>query len=250
MSNPFPYVSLLMPTKNRRKFIAGAVQMALNQDYPGEMELVVIEDGDQRVERLLMDCAATFKRHRNRQGFKVSYHHFTGTLGAKLNFGADAAKGDVFINYDDDDWNAPNRVSQQLAHMALSGKPFVGMSSLIFHDEGEDFGWEYTGDAWYAPGSTHCYTREYALAFPRPDMTVGEDNVAVEGARQRGALSTVSGLTSLVARNHTGNCSARIGANADDPQQAFFLKLRDAGLTDQYKKIPLDKFRATLDAAR
>ncbi len=251
MSKSFPYVSCLMPTKGRRAFIPAAMQMFLQQDYRGGMELVLIEDGDDDCSDLI-SAALHGPHHPTREGSAISYRRFTGTLGAKFNFGANIADGsDVLINYDDDDdWNAPNRISQQIAHMHLSGKPFVGMSSLIFHQEGEDFGWQYTGGAWYASGSTHAYTREYALANPRPDLTVGEDNVAVERAAKLGALSTISGLTCLVARNHPGNCSARIGKNADDPRQALFLRLRDEGLIDQYKRIPLDKFRATVNAAR
>lgn len=227
-----------MPTMNRRAFIPAALRMFFAQDYPN-MELIVIEDGDDDVSDLL-----------NPVGYSVRYHRFEGTLGAKLNYGAQVARGSILVNYDDDDWNSPTRIPDQVAHMRVTGKPFVGMSSLIFYEEGKDFGWEYTGDAWYAPGSTHAYTREYALANPRPDMTVGEDNVAAERAKELGAISTISGLTCLVARDHAGNCSARL--TNDKPKtamQELAIRLRDAGLSDQYKKIPLDKFRATINAA-
>lgn len=248
-----PFVSCLMPTKNRRKFIPAALKMWAAQDYP-KKELIIVEDGDDDISDLQSTLRVKVKidttRHSDPDIAHIEYHRFEGTLGAKLNYAAKVAHGEICINWDDDDFMAPNRISAQIAHMQLTGKPFVGMSSLIFHQEGDDFGWEYTGDAWYASGSTHCYTREYALAHPRPDQTVGEDNVSVEQAAKLGALSTVSGLTCLVARNHPGNCSARIGAETTDPMQLLTIRLRDEGLLDQYKKIPLDRFRATIDAAR
>lgn len=240
-----------MPTKNRREFIPAALRMFCNQDYAGQMELVIIEDGDDNCHGLCIDSTTGQPHHPNREGAWFKYHRFEGTLGAKLNYGRDVAKGEILLQYDDDDWNSPTRVSDQVAHMQITSKPFVGMSSLIFYEDGKDFGWEYTGDAWYAPGSTHCYTREYALANPRPDMTVGEDNVAAERAKQLGAISTISGLTCLVARDHAGNCSARLTNDTPKTEmQSLVIRLREEGLIDQYKKIPLDRFRATIDAAR
>lgn len=264
MKSEFPIVSCLMPTKNRRKFIPAALKMFFSQDYAGEMELIVIEDGEDDVSelitRFLADSRIDATRHdssgpeylpRFPTRFKVEYDRFEGTLGAKLNYGRDVARGEVLLNLDDDDWNSPTRVSDQVTHIRITGKPFVGMSSLIFYEDGKDFGWEYTGDAWYAPGSTHCYTREYALANPRPDLTVGEDNVAAERAKELGAISTISGLTCLVARDHAGNCSARLTNDTPKTEmQSLVIRLREEGLIDQYKKIPLDKFRATIQAAR
>ncbi len=245
-----PKVSCLMPTKNRRRFIPGALKMFFAQDYVGDMELIVVEDGDDNVEDLIAGFSGgpkievtrhdspgpeyIFGAHR----FTAQYHRFEGTLGAKLNYGRDVSTGKVILQLDDDDWSAPNRVSQQVAHMQLTGKPFVAMSSLIFYREGDDFGMEYTADAWYGPGSTHCYTREYALENPRPDKTVGEDNVAVARAHEIGALSTVSGLTCLVARDHDGNCSGRRSRS-----QIAFL---NENPPDNFRPVPLSLFKATV----
>lgn len=227
-----------MPTKHRRQFVPIALRIFALQDYQNR-ELIVIEDGADDVRDLIPVDP------------RITYHRFIGTLGAKLNYGAQVATGDVLLNFDDDDFMSPTRISDQVTHMRITGKPFVGMSSLIFHKEGDPHGWEYTGDAWYAPGSTHCYTREYALANPRPDLTVGEDNVAAERAKELGAISTISGLRCLVARDHAGNCSARLANDTVKTEmQELVIRLREEGLIDQYKKIPYEKFRATVEAAR
>lgn len=247
MKSDLPFVSCLMPTKNRRQFIPSAAKMWQAQDYPNR-ELIIIEDGDDNVSDLIPRSRVPIDTTRPNDHFdsvalgpskyRISYCRFEGTLGAKLNYGAQIAAGSILFNWDDDDFNSPKRISQQVTHMQLSRKPFVGMSSLIFYHEGDPDGWEYTGDAWYAPGSTHCYTKEYALAHPRPDRTVGEDSEAVELANKLGALSSVSGLTSLVARDHESNCSRR------HTKSEFELLKRMT--CDNFRLVPLSLFAETV----
>lgn len=238
-----PLVSCLMPTKNRRKFIPRALKMWREQDYPNK-ELIVIEDGDDNVHDLILDARETNPR--------IRYRSFTGTLGAKLNYGAGRAYGQILLNYDDDDFQAPKRISLQVQHMQMTGKPFVAFSSLIYYREGQDYGREYTGNAWYATGSTHCYTREWAMAHPRPDMTVGEDEIAVAEARANRALSTISGTRCLVACTHDSNCSARSNkATGDCESLSEFLRSEEAlDASDNFQRIPLSEFIDTVNAGR
>lgn len=232
----YPLVSCLMPTKNRRKFIPRALKMWREQDYPNK-ELIVLEDGDDDVSDLALHGQ-----------FHHLYVRYSGTLGAKLNKGRDLARGSILLNYDDDDFNAPNRISLQVKHMRMTGKPFVAFSSLIYYREGQDYGREYTGNAWYATGSTHCYTREWALAHPRPDQTVGEDEIAVAEAREYRALSTVSGTRCLVACTHNSNCSARSNGKAGDYSSfSEFLRSDEAlDASDNFQRIPLSEFADTI----
>jgi glycosyltransferase involved in cell wall biosynthesis len=233
----FPFVSCLMPTKNRRAFIPRALAMFMAQDYPGRAELIVLEDGDDNCSDILAGVEECDTGHIHRLGSAVIYDRGAGTLGAKLNAAASMASGEICINWDDDDWNAPNRISTQVAHMQLTGKPVVGLSSLIYYAEGEQFGWEYTGDAWYASGSSHCYRRDWILSHPRPDMTVGEDNVFAAEAKREGAISNLSGSTVLVACDHAANCS-----NRGDP--ALNKLIRETA--DNFRRVPLSEFAATI----
>ena len=213
-----------MPTKNRRAFWPRALAMFAAQDYPNT-EIVIVEDGDGVADSGLPELSR-----------RLRYSRFEGTLGAKLNRAAALAAGEILINWDDDDWNAPSRISTQVAHIQLSAKPVVGFSSLIYYTEGDTHGWEYTGDAWYASGSTHAYRRDYVLAHPRPDMTVGEDNVWIAGAKALDALSTISGTTCLVACDHANNSSAR----------RYDLDIETLHMADNFRKVPLSQFAGTI----
>ena len=224
----YPLVSCLMPTKNRRAFWPRTFKMFEAQDYPNK-ELIILEDGDSREKGDgYLGIGSGFAK----------YIRFEGTLGAKLNKGAELASGSICLNWDDDDWNSPTRISDQVRHMQLSGKPVAGMSSLIFYAEGQPEGWEYTGDAWYASGSTHCYTRDYILAHPRPDKTVGEDNDWILEAHQLNAVSTLSGIRSLVACDHRDNCSARIFGTE------LYQLIRET--SDNFRRVPLSEFAETI----
>jgi hypothetical protein len=251
-----------MPTKNRRKFIPRALKMWREQDYPSK-ELIVIEDGDDNVSDLLgepHDGFATFragKQYTDEAGIRrcevepigsdrPRYYRLEGTLGAKLNLGRDLAAGSILLNFDDDDFNAPNRISLQVQHLQMTGKPFVGFSSLIYYREGQGSGQEFTGDAWYAPGSTHCYTRAWALAHPRPDKTLGEDNVAVAEARAHGALSTISGTRCLVACDHWQNCSPRRALDQCRSLEDLMNSQEMHEICDNIQIIPLSGFADTI----
>lgn len=230
-----------MPTKSRRAFIPRALDMFEAQEWPNK-QLIIVADGEDISDLLPLDIGWK-KFHRMPGGDvmengSILHVRYEGTLGAKLNFAAQVADGGICINWDDDDWNAPNRISTQVAHMRLTGKPVVGFSSLIYHAEGTAYGWEYTGDAWYASGSSHCYTREWILAHPRPDMTVGEDGVFADEAKSMGAISNLSGTTCLVACDHTTNCSAR---NFDS--ETYELVRETA---DNFRKVPFAEFSATI----
>lgn len=234
----YPFASCLCPTKDRKRFIPRALAMFMAQDYPGEAELIVLEDGAEDCSDILATAGSLSDGHLNRIGSRIVYGRFTGSLGAKLNEGARIACGEVLVRWDDDDWSAPNRISTQVAHMRLTGKPVAGMSSLIYHAEDSDHGWEYTGDAWYASGSSHCYTREWALAHPMPDISLGEDNAFAAEAKQYGAISNLSGATCLVACDHAKNTSPRNFGGMD----LDFIR----STADNFRKVPLSEFAATI----
>src|SRR5215210_5881737 len=93
-----PFVSCIMPTYNRRKFIPNAIRYFLRQDYTNK-ELIVIDDGTDAVKDLIPD-------HRDIRYF---YLDKKMNLGAKLNLACQHAKGNIIVHWDDDDWYAERR---------------------------------------------------------------------------------------------------------------------------------------------
>ena len=104
MSNPF--VSIVTPTYNRRKFIPILIRLFLEQTYHKDrMEWIVLDDGSDPVEDI-------FKDHANKLPMLRYIRETTKmTIGAKRNRLNLEAKGDIIIAMDDDDYYPPERVA-------------------------------------------------------------------------------------------------------------------------------------------
>src|SRR5690349_3155219 len=111
-----PLVSCIMPTANRRRFVPGAIAQFLAQDYEAA-ELVIIDDGTDPVADLIPSHPALrylrTRRHR--------------TLGTKRNAACEAARGDVILHWDDDDWYAPHRIRTQVEALFASDADLCGI---------------------------------------------------------------------------------------------------------------------------
>jgi len=230
-----PFVSCITPTRNRRRFIPALLKSFQEQDY-GPRELLIVEDGDE-------DCSDLAD---SSPGPLVRYFRLDASIGAKLNFAVQMAAGDVCLRMDDDDWQAPNRISAQVAHLQLSGKPVVGLSSAIYYREGEDHGIEIVGEPTDIMGFSHCFLREYSLAHPYPDRSFAEDMEFSRMAYHRGDLSAISGLTCMVAREHDGNTSPRDAYRKDPVGSKLYAMF---GEPDNYRRVPLSRFAATVGRA-
>lgn len=126
-----PRVSLLTPTRDRRRFLPWLVAAVRRQDWPADrLELVVVDDGRDRVDDVFdgLDLG----------GVHVVYEHL-GTrvpLGTKRNRTAELATGEILVHLDDDDWYPADRVAKAVAHLRETGAEVVGTSPLAFWDAG------------------------------------------------------------------------------------------------------------------
>lgn len=103
----FPFVSIITPTYNRRRFIPHLITMVENQDYKkNRMEWIILDDGQDKVKDLF-DAAA----NRNLPTIRYIALDEKQTIGAKRNRLNDEAKGSIIVAMDDDDYYPPCRVS-------------------------------------------------------------------------------------------------------------------------------------------
>jgi glycosyltransferase involved in cell wall biosynthesis len=166
-----PLVSCIMPTRDRRRFVEQSIWYFLRQDYPRK-ELVVVDDGDDRVEDLIpSDDRIRYVALPARQ-----------TIGAKRNIACELARGELVAHWDDDDWMSPERLSSQVAALDESGADVCGADEVL-HYRVE------TGDAWirgapnghpWLSGGTLVYRRSTWNEARFPDVGVGEDRAFVE----------------------------------------------------------------------
>jgi glycosyltransferase involved in cell wall biosynthesis len=104
MNTNRPFVSILTPTYNRRRFIPYIINCFKNQDYPQEyMEWIILDDGTDKVKDLFDACGLK-NVHYYSEDIKLN-------IGAKRNKLNEYAKGEIVVCMDDDDYYPPERVS-------------------------------------------------------------------------------------------------------------------------------------------
>ncbi|OHA69199.1 MAG: hypothetical protein A3B24_00235 [Candidatus Wildermuthbacteria bacterium RIFCSPLOWO2_01_FULL_48_16] len=108
--NGHPLVSIILPTFNREKTLAKAIESALSQTYR-DFELLVVDDASQdKTQSILLEYARKDVRIVGIRNEKNS------GLVRSLNKGVQCAKGAYIARLDDDDfWLDPRKLEKQVA---------------------------------------------------------------------------------------------------------------------------------------
>jgi glycosyltransferase involved in cell wall biosynthesis len=123
----YPFVSVITPTYNRRRFIPNLIQMYKNQDYRKDrMEWIILDDGQDKVKDLFEEAAKTIPNLR--------YIELDEKLliGAKRNRLNKEAKGSILVAMDDDDYYPPCRVSAVVTAFKQNPKYELAGASEIY----------------------------------------------------------------------------------------------------------------------
>jgi glycosyltransferase involved in cell wall biosynthesis len=121
--NKYPLVTVCTPTFNRRPFIPVMLKCFEHQTYPKDrIEWIIIDDGTDKIEDLVTHIS------------QVKYLKYNEklTLGQKRNIGNDAAKGEIILYMDDDDYYPPERISHAVDMLRQSPKALCAGSSAMF----------------------------------------------------------------------------------------------------------------------
>lgn len=117
-----PFVSVCVPTYNRRPFIPYLIKAFESQTYPiDKMELIIVDDGKDKIEDLVSHLPY------------VKYYKFEKKmpLGKKRNLSHEYSKGDIILYMDDDDYYPPERVSHAVETLQKNPKVLCVGSSKI-----------------------------------------------------------------------------------------------------------------------
>lgn len=118
-----PLVTCVTPTANRRAHIPTAIKCFLNQDYDN-LEMIILDNGTDRVADLIPNDPHILY---------VPIDQQFVSLGEKRNFINAMAKGEYIVNWDDDDWSAPTRVSRQVLPLIADSNLQVSGSSQLYY---------------------------------------------------------------------------------------------------------------------
>jgi glycosyltransferase involved in cell wall biosynthesis len=123
-----PFVTLLTPTYNRRPFIEASFEMFRNQSYPKErIEWIIIDDGTDKIRDLVEKSGIP----------QIKYYELPEkiTLGAKRNLLHKYSSGDkesILVNWDDDDYYPPERISHAVETLQKNPQALCSGSSEIY----------------------------------------------------------------------------------------------------------------------
>jgi glycosyltransferase involved in cell wall biosynthesis len=125
----FPFVSVITPTYNRRRFIPALIRCYLSQTYPKDrMEWIVLDDGSDKVE----DIFAAAVEKDQLQNFRYLYEDEKKNIGAKRNRLNRESKGEIILAMDDDDFYFPERVHAAVQGFKKNPKYELAGSSEIY----------------------------------------------------------------------------------------------------------------------
>ncbi|MFO0939646.1 MAG: glycosyltransferase [Pirellulales bacterium] len=126
MSESWPPITVVIPAYNLQNYIADAILCAVNQDYPGSVQIVVLDDGSS--DQTLAVATSTAKQVEN-----VSVHHQSnqGRVGARNRL-LQLAETELVAWLDGDDIAPPDWIRQQFELMqndeeivAVSGQGYA-----------------------------------------------------------------------------------------------------------------------------
>ena len=117
------YVSILIPTFNRRRFSELITHNILVQTYPFIKEVIVADDGynDERLNLKLPYSVLYYKVPRM-------------TIGEKRNFLISKASGDYLAHFDTDDMYSRDYLSSSIFNLIKNGKGLSGSSDMLMMD--------------------------------------------------------------------------------------------------------------------
>ena len=118
-----PFVSICMPTFNRRPFIPIIIKCFENQTYPKDkIEWIIVDDGTDKIEDLVSHIP------------QVKYFKYNEkmSLGKKRNITNEKARGDIIIYMDDDDYYPPERISHAVTTLQKNPKALCAGSSTMY----------------------------------------------------------------------------------------------------------------------
>ena len=146
------YVSILIPTFNRRRFSELITHNILAQTYPFIKEVIVADDGydDERL-NLKLPCSVLY------------YKLPRMTIGDKRNFLISKASGDYLAHFDTDDMYSRDYLSSSIFNLIKNGKGLSGSSDMLMLDTATKTTYKQRCiNMDMINEATMCYTKSYA----------------------------------------------------------------------------------------
>lgn len=128
-------------------------------------------------------------------------------IGEKRNWACHAARGQIVLHWDDDDFSAPHRISQQVEELDITKKSVTGYRAMKFTD-GTNW-WEFSIGRGFVLGTSLAYSWHWWVNHQFLPLAIGEDAAFCAAAAEANQLAEIPDLNLMYATIHERNTSKR-----------------------------------------
>ena len=197
----YPLISCIMPTKARSQYVAQAIIYFNRQTYPNTELIIVYEESS--------DLPVGIQQFSNIHTVKSCSN---SSIGHKRNKALGFSCGDIIVHWDDDDWYANNRLSEQAKPLLDNSAEISALYNTCFFVPVINQAW-CTTDALYSQlfiegviGGTLMYKTEIIGRSQFLEISLREDAVFLEELMAKDArLAKVDGRSLFVYIRHDNN---------------------------------------------
>jgi glycosyltransferase involved in cell wall biosynthesis len=160
------FVSCICATYNRRRFLPYLLHIYKSQTYPAnKRELVILDDSPTPNH----DVIEEFKKKNPQENINYNYLSEKLTLGKKRNELNKLSKGDIIINFDDDDYYPPDKVKFTVTKMMSMKADVAGSSEIYIY-------FTQTKQMMVSGPFSNCHSTNGTIAYKRSWLK-GGDNI-------------------------------------------------------------------------
>lgn len=190
-----PLASVIMPTYNRRPFIAASIKMFTNQTFR-DAELIILDDGDERITNLIPN------NHRIRYYKEPRFF----SLGEKHNRLAELSNGEYILHWGDDDYHAPWRLAYQVGILDQLEIDMTAPRYVPRIDAGRKKAWFEQYENFALSGGCLAYRKTLWERCKYRNTNFGEDASFITDQEELGCrIDTESDYRFHIHRVHPGN---------------------------------------------
>lgn len=177
-------VSCVMATKDRSDFASKSIKMFNKQSYKNK-ELVIVDDSKRKDLVTERKCA----KSKNMTYIFLNEKH---SIGKKRNIGTQHSSGDIIMTWDDDDYNAPTRIENQLNAFIRSNKCMMVYNTCTYYSIPQQTLFKFSKkihDQIWRYGYLGCSLMFYKTIWKYvkfPNVSFQEDIMFIENALQKG----------------------------------------------------------------
>lgn len=160
------FVSCICATYNRRRFLPYLLHIYKNQTYTAnKRELVILDDSPTTNQ----DIIDEFMAKNPSENIRYYYQSEKLTLGKKRNELNKLAKGEIIINFDDDDYYPPEKVKFTVTKMNAMKANVAGSSEIYIY-------FTQTKQMMVSGPFSNCHSTNGTIAY-RKSWLKGGDNI-------------------------------------------------------------------------